>query len=446
MNPKLTRLFLFPVIITSLIIVESCTRNEVLFGSVPDEGYTKLISVDSVGIEMATVFRDSFETNNITSYLIGRYRDPYLGTVSGKVYSQFTIPSEKPDIPTSAIFDSFTLLVRLNKYYYGDTTQPLNFRVQELAQPILHTYSSFLYNTSQVAVKPAILGQRQIRIRPTATDSFYIRLDDAKGRELLAKLQQEATELSDEANFLNYMQGLRIDVDDADLGAVFGFRGSAGDIIIRLHYHHTFPYPEDHYVDFTSLANDLAFNQLTPDRSGTGLNSTGGYVTEIPSAQTDHLAFMQAGMRMRIKLTFPTLRSLLYNNNLAKLLKAELILRPEPLSYTNDMYRLPSKLYLTTTDITNVEGQQVYDSSGSSLLQVDPVIDAIYGENTYYRFNITPYINSLLTTAGTEQSGFFLNHEDSTSNLSRLVLNDRWRGNQSSQLVLSMLIINDKKD
>lgn len=446
MNPKLIRLFLFPVIITSLLIVQSCTRNEVLFGSAPDEGYTKLISVDSVGIEMATVFRDSFETNNITSYLIGRYRDPYLGTVSGKVYAQFTIPSEKPEIPTSAVFDSLTLLVRLNKYYYGDTTQSLNFRVQELAQPILYTYSSFLYNTSQIAVKPAILGQKQIRIRPSVTDSFYIRLDDAKGRELLAKLQQEATELSDEANFLNYMQGLRIDVDDADLGAVFGFRGSAGDIIIRLHYHHTFPYPEDHYVDFTSLANDLAFNQLTPDRSGTGLNSTGGYVTEIPSAQTDHLSFMQAGMRMRIKLTFPTLRSLLYNNSLAKLLKAELILRPEPLSYTNDMYRLPSKLYLTTTDMTNVEGQQVYDSSGSYLLQVDPVIDAIYGENTYYRFNITPYINSLLTTAGTEQSGFFLNHEDSTSNLSRLVLNDRWRGNQSSQLVLSMLIINNKKD
>lgn len=428
------------------LLFSNCTRSDVPFGTVPDEGYTKIVAVDSIGIEMATVFRDSFETNNISSYLLGRYQDPYLGSVAGKAYMQFTIPASTPEIPASAVFDSITVLLYPNTYYYGDTTQALTFRIQELDQTIVHSYSSFLYNTSSIPVKSQVLGQKRLTLRPNATDSISIRLDDAKGQELFTKLRQGATELSDEANFLNYFKGLRIDVDDADVGAVYGFKGSGGNFIIRLHYHHTFPYHEDQYIDFASLGNDLAFNQLLPDRTGTGLVSTGGYVSEIPSAQTDHLAFMQTGMRTRIKITFPTLRSLLYQNKLIKLLKAELILRPAELSYTTGSYRLPSQMYLINTDATNVDGQQVMDSTGSAVLKVDPVIDAIYGENTYYRFNITSYINVLLNAAGSEQSGFLLNHEESNANLTRLVLNDRFRNTRTSQLLLSLLIINPDKN
>ncbi len=77
-----------------------------------------------------------------------------------------------------------------------------------------------------------------------------------------------------ENDFLNYFRGISIAVADNDTTAVYGLSGSAGTMVMRVHYHTTIPYPEDHYIDFTSLANNLAFNQRLTNRirhrAGTG--------------------------------------------------------------------------------------------------------------------------------------------------------------------------------
>lgn len=442
MNGVLNRKLLLLIFCIAFLFY-SCTRNTIEFGTIPENGYTNLVYNDTVSVQLSTVMLDSFATSGDTSFLIGRYHDPYLGTVSAKAFFQMTVPSSVPEIPASAKFDSLTFIIYPNDYYYGDTSKTQTIYINELANTISHSYNSKLYNTSSVAIKSPALGVKAIHIKPRASDSIVIRLSDSKGAELYSKLQQQSIDITSSTDFLNYFRGISVAIADDDTTAVYGLSGSAGRMVMRVHYHTTIPYPEDHYIDFTSLANDLAFNQVLTNRSGTGLVPGTTGVTEILAENSNDLSFMQPGTGLYLKTIFPSLRAILGNTNIVKLLKAELIIRPAYLSFDNNKYLLPSRVYLTQTDESNIAGSVVLDSTGSRLY-ANPVIDNVYGENNYYRFNITPYINQMLTTAGSEDAGFFLTHDSpvTTRNVDRLIVNTASQSGRISQLLLSVMIIN----
>ncbi|HKO80259.1 MAG TPA: DUF4270 family protein [Chitinophagaceae bacterium] len=440
----LNRKLLLLLVLHAAFLLYSCTRNTIEFGTIPENGYTNLVYNDTVSVQLSTVMQDSFATSGDTSFLIGRYHDPYLGAVSAKAFFQMTVPSSVPEIPASAKFDSLTFIIRPNDYYYGDTSKSQTIYINELANSISYSYNNKLYNTSNVAVKSPALGMKTIQIKPRGSDSIVIRLSDSKGAELYSKLQQQSTDITSATDFLNYFRGISVAVADDDTAVLYGLSGSAGQMVMRVHYHTTIPYPEDHYIDFTSLANDLAFNQVLTNRSGTGLVPGTTGVTEIPAEKTNGFSFMQPGTGLYLKTIFPSLRTILGNTNIVKLLKAELIIRPTYLSFDNNNYLLPSQVYLTQTDESNIAGNAVLDSAGTAKLYANPVIDNVYGENNYYRFNITPYINQMLTTAGSEDAGFFLMHDSpvTTRNVDRLIVNTTSQASRSCQLLLSVMIIN----
>lgn len=433
------------LLLTTLITI-ACTRNDISFGTTPENEYTRLSYIDSVEVKLATVFADSFTTSGNTNFLLGQYDDPYLGTITGRNTFQLTIPGSIAEIPATAIFDSLSLIVRLNGYYYGDTTQTMNIQVKELATPITYSYNNKLYNTSSIATKSGTLGERNGRIYPGIFDSILIKLDDAKGLELFNKLRSRSAEVTSETDFLNYFYGLTLTTGNTD-AFMLGISAAASQIVMRVHYHKTIPYHEKQFIDFPSMTNDYAFNHLTADRTGTGLVSSGAgiNITEIPAAQTNHTAFLQEGMSTYAKLTFPSLRNILVakSNYTVKLIKAELILKPTPLSYNNSMYRLPDSLYLSTTDASNLVGYTITDSTGTATQYARAVVDNLYGEGTYYRFNITSYIGSLLSNLGTERQGFFIRQAGGVMpNVNRLVLSERGKDAYSSQLLLTVMYIN----
>lgn len=444
MTGILNQKLLLLLVLCIAFLFYSCTRNTIEFGTIPENGYTNLVYNDTISVRLSTVMQDSFATSGDTSFLIGWYHDPYPGTVSAKAFFQLTIPSSVPEIPASAKFDSLTFIIRPNDYYYGDTSKTQTIYINELANAISYSYNNKLYNTSNVAVKSPALGFKEIQIKPRGSDSIVIRLSDSKGAELYSKLQQLSTDITSATDFLNYFHGISVAISDDDTTALYGLSGSEGRMVMRVHYHTTIPYPEDHYIDFTSLANDLAFNQVLTNRSGTGLvPGTTGF-TEIPAEKSNGLSFMQPGTGLYLKTIFPSLRTILGNTNIVKLLKAELIIRPTYLSFDNNKYLLPSQVYLTQTDESNIAGNAVLDSTGAAKLYANPVIDNVYGENNYYRFNITPYINQMLTTAGSEDAGFFMMHDSPVTavNVDRLIVNAASQGGRSSQLLLSIMIIN----
>ena len=428
-----------------LLMVQSCYKKEIDFGTVPETGYTNLVYVDTVAVQLSTVVADSFETNGATSLLLGKYKDPYLGIVSAKPFFQISSPAEIPDIPVTAVFDSLVFIIRTNHYYYGDTSRFQTINVNELAQPVIYSYNDKIYNTSQVAIKPVPLGTKTMKISPSATDSIVIRLDNTKGTELFDKLVQKDNDVKLAANFLNYFKGISLSVNGNDTTAIYGLAGTT-NMVMRLIYHHTTPAIENKYVDFPFLANDLVFNQVLADRTGTTLAGISGSpgVKEISSLLTGNHAFSQYGTGILLKLTFPSLKGVIKTDNIVKLVKAELIFRPAALSFDRYRYMLPSSMYMLQTDGSNTGGAQVLDSTGLNTAYGLPVIDEVYGENTYYRFNVTAYINRMLNTAGSEDDGFFLLENAGPSNMqvNRIIMNDAYQSKYKSQLLLSLLIIN----
>jgi hypothetical protein len=66
------RFVIILIILTALLINYACTRKEIEFGTVPENNYSHLVYIDSVGIQQSTVITDSFETGGATSLLLGR--------------------------------------------------------------------------------------------------------------------------------------------------------------------------------------------------------------------------------------------------------------------------------------------------------------------------------------------------------------------------------------
>ena len=432
------------LLLSALVLNYACTRKEIEFGTVPENNYSHLVYIDSVGIQQSTVITDSFETGGATSLLLGRYKDPFLGVVSARSFFQMDKPSTFQNIGTDAIYDSLVLVIKPNDYYYGDTSRVQTIYVHELARTIVLSYSGKLYNTGSTNINPVPLGSRTLRIRPVLDDSIMIRLADNKGKELFDKLQAQSTVVTRSEDFLNYFYGISLSTGETDTTAIIGLQ-TGSNLWMRLYYHTNTPFDINNVVDFPMLANTLTYNQIMANRAGTGIISTTPGVSELPASQTGGYSFTQLGTGMAAKISFPGLRGILLNNQYLKLLKAELILRPAALSFDREKYKLPDRIELQSTDATNISQGSISDSTGNKVLYATPVVDEIYGRNNYYRFDLTFYINHLLSTPGSEDFGLYIQPTFSTvsPNVNRLIVGGSSHDGYISQLRLSVLIINN---
>jgi len=435
------RMFI-PAVLFLIVFCQSCYRNEIEFGNAPDNNYTDVVYIDTIEPALSTVVTDSFVTGNATSFLLGKYKDPYLGIISARPFFQMTIPATTASIPSTAQFDSACFIIHLNKYYYGDTSRTQTISINELSESMTYTYNSNLYNTSSFSVKAVSLGNKTLRIRPSIDDSILVRINDTKGIELYNKLQQQSDEIINDDNFQNYFKGVSVSVNDKDTAAIYGLNGAAGNFILRIYYHLTIPYKEDKWIDFTSKANSYSFNQVISDRTGTLLYSSAMGIKEFLSGQTGNAAFAQYGTGVLLKMIFPSVKGIITTDKIVKLQKAELIIRPIGQTYDDFTFKLPQSLYLAQTNGTNTIGSAVLDSTLSAVQIISPRVDEIYGLNTYYRFNVTSYINSLLTTSGNEDNGFFLLENNDVVQVNRAVIGNSKQSLFKTQLLLTVITIN----
>jgi hypothetical protein len=275
-------------------------------------------------------------------------------------------------------------------------------------------------------------------------DSIMIRLDDNKGRELFELLQRQASAVTRTEDFLNYFYGISLSTGETDTTSIIGLQ-TGSSLWMRVYYHTNTPFNVNYMVDFPMLANTLTYNQIIANRTGTGINPTTPGVSELPASRTGGYSFSQLGTGMAAKISFPGLRGILLNSQYLKLLKAELILRPAELSFDREKYKLPYRIELQSTDATNINQGSIPDSTGSATLYATPVVDEIYGRNNYYRFDLTSYINHLLTTPGSEDFALFIQPTFNavSPNVNRLIIGGSSHDGYISQLRLSVLIINN---
>src|SRR5882724_5473162 len=104
------------LLVVAGLLIQSCTRKDIQFGDNTENSHTNISFIDTVAVDLSTVITDSLATGGATSFLVGKYHDPYLGKVAAKTFFQMAIPAPAASIPSSAYYDSIGFLFPPHKY------------------------------------------------------------------------------------------------------------------------------------------------------------------------------------------------------------------------------------------------------------------------------------------------------------------------------------------
>jgi hypothetical protein len=437
------------LIFTSLL--SSCYKKDIQVGSELAESHTRIITVDTIGVVLSSYVLDSFITANNNVALIGNYHDSYLGNTTASTFFQPGLPTLSEDaatlLPKSAVYDSIVLYMKPNGYYYGDTTVPYAISVYDLAaQPSADADRLEVWNKSNVPVSGGPIASFSRPLRPNVNDSVVIALPWAKGKDFFDKIQSKDTRFSSQDLFLDYFKGLSVRPTTSAAGAVYGFNLTDSSIKIRLHYHLSLPYKQDKVIEFFPTRTTYQFNRIVTDRSGTPLQPTSSQQQEFFATTANPYSFMQTGTGVYLKAKFPTLRDVLKINEVVRLIDARLVMKPVKGTYDKYGQRLPGPVSMRVTDLGNLAGSALLDTTGQQVQERFATIDDLYGINTTYTFNITSYINALLNTAGTAENGIFFLQQDPNrpteiNQINRAIIGSLQNENYQTKLILNILTI-----
>ncbi|TEB40657.1 DUF4270 family protein, partial [Flavobacterium circumlabens] len=102
----------------------------------------KVILIDTVTVEMSTINFDSLVTSGQSRILVGNYDDPIFGKVKSDGYFQlesdsYSLPGAGSDTEAvNYVFDSISMILKYNNYFYGDTTKVQTFGIHRVLQKI----------------------------------------------------------------------------------------------------------------------------------------------------------------------------------------------------------------------------------------------------------------------------------------------------------------------
>src|SRR5580698_3503569 len=115
--------FIFFSSVLVIFFFTSCDKPTIDFGNTfISNNNSSIVVVDTSTLLLSTISLDSFPTAGTGTQLIGRYHDDYFGTITSESFLQIGPPPGLPVISNLAALDSISLIMRLNKTFYGDTT------------------------------------------------------------------------------------------------------------------------------------------------------------------------------------------------------------------------------------------------------------------------------------------------------------------------------------
>ena len=382
-----------------VITIFGCTKPDITFQNLGNGNNTpNVVTIDTFAVQVSTVFLDSFTTSPAKSQLLGRYVDPYFGTITSQSYTDIGTPSPLPMITNFSVYDSIQLIMRIDRTFYGDTTQVQRFLINQLTQVMNFpgTQTAF-YSNNSIPYDPTPLGSVDVRINPTAGltsqrigDTIKIKMPNSLGEQLFGLLYRQPDTIINPAIFRGYFKGLTVHPDTTLPGAIYGFKDT---MMLRLFYHDPGVVVTQKSTDFGVVNQFSQFNQITADRTGTPTEKVNRATPELQSTASGNEAFLQPITSLYIKLLFPTISNLAGYPDYLAVMKATLELKPVQGTYS-PIYNLPPLVNLSLTGEGNTIGTQLPVGNGGL------VVDYLYGVNTNYSFDITAYIQSAIAQGG----------------------------------------------
>lgn len=399
------------------VVAVSCNKEAGTI-SLGDDHYDELGAdiADTLSIEASTYLLDALPTAGTGRILAGMLDDEALGSMNVSSYFRVDYEANATEYASGAVFDSLSLSLFYDHYYYGDTLSPLHLAVYRLSEDLaLSTLSvaleddeypvfasgETLWSNQSFAYDPTPLGETVFRPRPNIEgDTVRIRLDDALGADLFAMAKENDTRLTVSDDFINYFKGLVL-VPQAGK-SIIGFQDS-----IEMKVHYSYERQSDgmrvsESIRFVISAASYQFNQVETVRAGTAMESLSAQNKEIFSSETQHQTYIQGFSGLVTRLRFPYLKEFLNHTNIA-VNQAQLIIETDrsqyslyaPPNYLNAMIAnkqgTPTSMLLTSYSDGN---QAAYFQYGG--------LDGGAG-NGKYVFDLTQYVSEF-QNSGEDQS------------------------------------------
>lgn len=398
-------------VIAIAAIATSCNKVNVNFGD-SNTNDPNIVFIDTMSSNLSTFKADSFVTSSSGTLLLGQQADTVFGNMNASSYFQLGTPGTgQIQSKNFAFLDSARFLMKPTGTYYGDTLANFSFGLYQVTDKMQFQYNQFaFYNTSSFNTQPNPILTYTTTISPYTKLQVRVPVPDAFANDLFAKLKGDSNQIIDNAQFLAYIPGFYIKPINTN-NAVWSFAAADTSLMIRLYYHYSTPFPVSATADFKLINTSNQFNHIAVNRTGLPamqpFNATSTTPVPISSTLTGNKSYIQTAGGLQLKIDFPSLRSLRVENKYQKIMKATLYIRPYGYRY-NGMYTLPKTLSLETANVNNAPTGTVVNNLSGSPQTLAPLIDQLYGINTYYVFDVTRYVTSVMNSGRIDYDGLLL--------------------------------------
>lgn len=245
------------LIIAGALFFLSCEEDITLLGYKADQRFG--VHFWEIPLESSLLLVDSLRTSNLSQetnrLMIGRYTDDLLGEVSTGLYTQYYRNGSLPDSLSFATFDSVSLHLVYDEYFYGSRDNTFQeYVVHELDEELVNVLEAnpIYYNNSTKQLGPQI-GSKSFTMDPVLLedavenelDTTYIRiipLEASFGQRLFdaAALAQNATTPEDSTyiklgEFVKEFKGISVQTVQGD--KVYGLDPRNDEFKIVVHFH-----------------------------------------------------------------------------------------------------------------------------------------------------------------------------------------------------------------
>ena len=438
----------FGSLITVMFMVVSCSTDnfntsDFLAGEAFTDSNLRVVLVDTLTVETSTMKFDSIVTSQSTRILVGKYSDPVFGTVKTSSYmgmlpSSFNIDSE-------AEYDSITLHLKLDSYYYNDTLQANTIKVKRLTKTLKPREGNYIYNTDIAEYMDDDLAIYTYNPRPLASDTLEIRLADELGTDLFSKFQEKEITTTDQ--FKDYFRGIALLPGDDDNGSIIGFSKTSGASYIRIYFSTA---EEDERVqDYLDINLDASsdpvpfFNQILAENPIAPLQTLTDKEINLKSDEADNLSFVQSGIGITTRVQIPYLKTLYDIKGQGTLLDAVLKIKPATGTFDDNLI-LRDTLSVFIVDQNNDLTSQLTIGDSSPVYGILNRDDEEFN-NIYYEISLGGYLEELLITDRDTDDALILLPSNYNSTVDRFILTGM-DGSEFSTVLELIYAIYDEDD
>lgn len=383
----------------SMLSFSSCKKQD---GNVIIEGQNLenlgIFRTDTITLEARTIDEDSMPGNNLSYLVLGSMNDPLFGPSSSSIYAKTKIIEPINAFPNTIEPDSALLFIPMvgNNNFYGNKNTIQTLKINPLAESFNSSKIYFQSNTLKVnqnieSVYRGVLYKESIdsigyqKKKMKLPNGILIKLS----KEFAQYLQSMPAEAYQTTEGLNkYLKGICISPESSDLPPGEGGVGvfdinnefSLSDRAkILLYYNDTSTF----VFGFDGKLNSLNHSENGP--------YTPEIIAQLNNPNPQSITYIQSMNGLKTWIKIPYLSNLAKDGNIA-VNRAEITFHLQPNSFNTSYYAPPRLNLFQPLNDSNFRNSLTRDGATSGYGGI------LYEGSNYYKFDITRYIQHILTT------------------------------------------------